>query len=136
MLITRETDYSIRILRALAKRGRLTAAELTEDEQIPLAFAYKILKKLQKGGFLRIFRGPGGGYLLAVSLDKVTLYDLMQVTEDPFYVSPCILPDHLCPWCDAHPDEVCRAHLHLQAIQKTLEDELKAKSLHQVFFGE
>ena len=135
MLITQETDYALRILRALAKRGRLTASELSQHEQIPLPFAYKILKKLQKGGFLQIFRGPGGGYLLSVSLEQVTLHQLMQVTEDVFYVSPCIKSDHQCPWREAHNQEICHAHLYLRSIQEKLEKELHSHTLQQILFG-
>jgi Rrf2 family protein len=134
MLITKETDYALRILRALAKRGRLTATELSEREQIPLQFAYKVLKKLQKGGFLQILRGPGGGYRLSTPLDQVTLYQLIQMAEAPLYVSPCIRPGYQCPWCEAHDEVVCHVHLHLQTFQKKLEEELQAITLQQMLF--
>lgn len=135
MLITKETDYALRILRALSSRGKQTAAELSEQEQIPLQFAYKILKKLQKGGFLQIFRGPGGGYLLSVPLDQVTLYQLILAMEDPYFVSPCVQPDYQCPWCENHDAVICHAHLYLQGVQRKLENELQASTLQQVLFG-
>ncbi len=56
MLITKETDYALRILRALADGRRLTTAQLAQNEQIPQQFAYKILKKLQRGGLVRILK--------------------------------------------------------------------------------
>lgn len=135
MLITKETDYALRILRALSARGRRTATELSEQELIPLQYAYKILKKLQKGGFLQIFRGPGGGYLISAPLDQVTLYQLIQTMEDLFYVSPCVRPGHQCPWCEAHDEVICHTHLYLQGIHQKLEKELQAATLQQVLFG-
>ena len=48
MLISRETDYSIRILRSLGSGEKLTADELCQKELLPKQFAYKILKRLQK----------------------------------------------------------------------------------------
>ena len=54
LFITKETDYALRILRVLADEERATATELAQGEQIPQQFAYKILKKLQKGGMDRI----------------------------------------------------------------------------------
>ena len=135
MLITKETDYALRILRALAVRGLQTATELSEQELIPLPYAYKILKKLQQGGFLQIIRGPGGGYLLSAPLDQVTLYQLIQNMQELFYVSPCVRPDHQCPWFESHHDVICHTHLYLQNMQDRLKSELQAATLQQVLFG-
>lgn len=44
MLITRETDYALRILRSLAQGSCLTVGELAEKETLPLKFTYKIIK--------------------------------------------------------------------------------------------
>ena len=44
MFMNRKSDYALRIIRALADGKRHTANSLATNEQIPLAFAYKILK--------------------------------------------------------------------------------------------
>ncbi|MPN49353.1 HTH-type transcriptional repressor NsrR [bioreactor metagenome] len=136
MLITKETDYALRILRALADGKRMTTAELARVEQVPLQFAYKILKKLQKNGIIRILRGPDGGSVLATELERVTLYRLMQAMEEDSSVSSCTKPGYECQWRKAHGDAVCRAHVHLTSIQKKLDDELDAKNLREILFGE
>ena len=82
MLITKETDYALRILRALSDEGRVTAVQLANEEQIPQQFAYKILKKLQKGGLIQILRGADGGCTLAAQLEQVSLFRLMQIMEE------------------------------------------------------
>lgn len=135
MLITRETDYALRILRALAEGERLTTAELAQGEQIPQQFAYKILKKLQKGGVIRILRGSDGGCVLWASLEDVSLFRLMQIMEEDSSVSSCMKPGYQCPWCKAHGNAVCRAHVHLTSIQKKLDVELDAHSLQEILFG-
>ena len=56
MLITRETDYALRILRALAPGSCLTVGEIAEKESLPHKFTYKIMKKLEKAGIIRIIR--------------------------------------------------------------------------------
>ena len=61
MLITRETDYALRILRALAPGSCLTVGEIAEKESLPHKFTYKIMKKLEKAGIIRIIRGVNGG---------------------------------------------------------------------------
>ncbi|HWP50354.1 MAG TPA: Rrf2 family transcriptional regulator [Clostridia bacterium] len=136
MLITKETDYALRILRALAHGEQRTTAQLSQSEQIPHQFAYKILKKLQKGGMVRILRGADGGCILALGLDQITLYQLIQVMEQDTAVSVCMLPGHLCQWRQAHGNTVCHTHLYLTSVQKKLNQELAMHSLQKVLFGD
>ena len=51
VLITRETDYALRVLRALSEGEQLTAGDISEQQMVPKPFAYKIIKKLSKAGF-------------------------------------------------------------------------------------
>ena len=44
MFITRECDYAVRVLRALAGETRLSVNEICDREAITAPFAYKILK--------------------------------------------------------------------------------------------
>jgi len=136
LFITKETDYALRILRALATGERITATELAQGEQIPQQFAYKILKKLQKGGIIRILRGADGGCVLATGLEQVPLSRLMKIMEEDSSISPCMKPGYQCLWCKAHGDTSCRAHIHLASIQKRLDDELEAHNLQEILFGE
>ena len=53
MVITRETDYALRILRALLDGKLHTAGQIAQDELLPQAFAYKILKKLRRPDWWR-----------------------------------------------------------------------------------
>ena len=55
LLITREADYALRIMRALAGGEQRTAADICQQEQIPDQFVYKIAKKLEKAGFLTTY---------------------------------------------------------------------------------
>ena len=50
MIMTRESDYAVRILRALAGGEKMTVGRICEAEFVPVQFAYKILKKLAKCG--------------------------------------------------------------------------------------
>lgn len=136
MLLTKETDYALRVLRALADGEQLTTAEIAKNEQIPPQFAYKILKKLQKDGLVRIFRGADGGCALAIGLEEITLYRLIKAMEEDSLVSSCMKPGYQCQWCKAHGDAVCHAHIHLTAIQNTLDRELDAYSLQEILFGD
>lgn len=48
LLITREADYALRIMRALAGGEQRTAADICQQEQIPDQFVYKIAKNWKR----------------------------------------------------------------------------------------
>ncbi len=69
MIITKETDYALRILRVLLDGEKHSVAEMSETELIPNQFAYQILRKLSAGNLVRVSRGALGGCELSCDLD-------------------------------------------------------------------
>lgn len=134
MLITRETDYALRILRGLADGEQYTAGALSQREAVPQQFAYKILKKLGKAGLVQITRGAEGGCRLAVDLRKVTLFDLMEVMDADGLVISCMEPGYECTWRE-QKSAVCAVHLKLAQVQRRLNDELRSHTLQALLFG-
>ncbi|MDV9527824.1 Rrf2 family transcriptional regulator, partial [Clostridioides difficile] len=61
MLLTRENDYAIRMLRVMRDGEKHTMKDICQEEEIPEAFAYKIVHKLQKSGMVEVERGASGG---------------------------------------------------------------------------
>ncbi len=131
MLITRETDYAIRILRALTGGKQMTAPDICKKELLPQQFIYKILKKLQRSGLIAITRGKDGGCRLIADLQTVTLYDLMKIMESDKSISACTRPDYQCAWRQKY-GKPCRVHQNLQQIQDKLDEELKSAQLSKI----
>lgn len=130
MLITRETDYAFRILRALLDGELHTVGQVAQDELLPQSFTYKILKKLEKAGLVQIVRGTTGGCRLAADLSRVTLYDLMVSMEEHSALSACMNPNYQCPWRSCHAG--CSVHNKLLEIQDKLDSELRSHSLLEI----
>ena len=66
MYITLEADYAVRILLYLYEQGkRCDAKTISEDTEVTLRFALKILRKLAAVGLVRSFKGFKGGYEVA-----------------------------------------------------------------------
>lgn len=134
MIITKETDYAIRILRGLAHGERMATTELTLEQKIPLQFAYKIIKKLENAGIISILRGKHGGCLLVRDLREINLYELMLAMEENRYISHCMQLEYSCPWRGEH--EFCTVHTQLEKLQVEIYACLRATSLHQLILGE
>lgn len=78
MLITRETDYALRMLRVLLDGEKHSAAEMAETELIPMQFAYQILRKLSAGELVQVSRGAGS------KLRRAQELNIPVLTEDEF----------------------------------------------------
>ena len=134
MLITRECDYAVRVVRALADGRRMSVGEICEKEFITAPFAYKILKKLQKSGLVRGYRGVHGGYVLNCDLDQVTLYDIYTTIDPDLFIIDCLQPGYDCARNGAD-GEICTVHSELCEIQKELCRMLQRKSLKKLING-
>ena len=133
MLITRETDYAIRTVRALSSGEKLTVKQICSEEHIPVQFAYKILKKLGKKQIIEILRGPSGGYSLLADLNKLTILDILLAVENDFFLNDCLR--NQANTCDRHSNATpCYIHRELCRIQDVMMEEFSRHSLAEIFF--
>ena len=128
MLITRECDYAVRVVRALAAGGRMSVGDICDKEFITAHFAYKILKKLQKAEIVKGFRGVHGGYSLNRRAEDLTLYDIYTAIDPEFLIIDCLEPGYECPR-NGEGDHACTIHCELCKIQKELCGMLKSSNL-------
>ncbi|MDR2089574.1 MAG: Rrf2 family transcriptional regulator [Clostridiales Family XIII bacterium] len=130
MLISKECDYAVRIVRELADGGKKTAEDIGRKENIPHQFAYKILKKLEKSGLVQAFRGKAGGYALTKDLDEFSLYDVFSAVEERVLLTACLQKDFVCPMNGG--ESHCRVHREFIRLQELLFAGLKEKKVSEV----
>jgi Rrf2 family protein len=118
MLFTRETDYALRFFRTLQDGKQYPVGEIAEREMIPQQFAYKILRKLSKAGYVDVTRGAKGGCRLAVEPASVSLLELVQTIETKKAFVPCLDPNYSCEYRDSHGG--CRVHENMNSVEDKL----------------
>jgi len=128
MLLTKECDYAIRIIRALADGTKRKVEDIAEEQYVPQKYAYKIIKKLNRVGLVQSVRGRYGGYYLQKSLDSFSLADIVRTIDSKRYISECLQEDSECPFRN-HPDRQCAIHFHLLRIQDNILNEMKALTM-------
>ncbi len=133
MLMTRETDYALRIIRSLVHGELMTVGDICRKELIPQQFAYKILKKLAKAGLVTVTRGVDGGCRLTADLNQTTLYDLMSALENQSHITACTQSGYVCEWQSENGK--CSIHCTLAQIQRRLDEELRSYSLRELILG-
>lgn len=128
MLITRRSDYAMRIFRVLHDGNIHNVREICEKEDIPKAFAYKILRELEMAELVKSERGNRGGYYLNKPLSELTMYDVVSITEGDLAILHCMKED-----CDRNENDMpCKVHKEVDRIQEILVKEMKKKSIAEI----
>ena len=97
-LITKNTDYAITALCALAGQpGRTMAVSaLARELNISHAFLRKLFQILEKHGVLTSRKGRGGGFALAKPTDRIALSDIMETLQGPVKIGDCLVRKKVC----------------------------------------
>ena len=130
MLMTREMDYALRILRALHQEEQMSAAAIAQREHMSKAITLKILKELHTVGLVDSRRGSGGGYLLSSPCEELCLGDLFQALGESPLVNRCQQAGYRC---ENHPTGGCGLCRELSRIQEVLDRELRRTPLSAIF---
>jgi Rrf2 family protein len=120
----------VRIIRALADGNKSTVAAICEDELIPMAYAYKILKKLENAGLIQGLRGRNGGYQILKSVEAMSLYDIVTAVDESLFIFECLSDHKHCPL--HQQDNPCAVHLEFERLQNILVAEMQAKTMCEV----
>jgi len=126
VLIIKEVEYAIMILDELNKQSPMSAAAISEKRKIPSPFIYRVLKKMEKAGFLTVKRGTNGGYNIAADLGTMTLYDVISAFDNTFVIIECMKKHYDCTRATKND---CCMHRAFGAIQYRLQTEFSRKKL-------
>lgn len=105
MQLTLYTDYSLRVLVYLSVDPQRTATitEITDYYKISRNHVVKIVHNLSTLGYIKSFRGKGGGLRLARPPDTINIGEVVRKVEPHFNIvecfdrdnQPCVI-DSLC----------------------------------------
>ena len=103
MRISTKGRYALRMLLDLAEHresGFISLKELAERQEISKKYLEQIIPMLSKGSILRTSRGTQGGYMLARSPEKITVGDILRLTEGSLSPVACADEDPIeCTRC-------------------------------------
>jgi Rrf2 family transcriptional regulator, nitric oxide-sensitive transcriptional repressor len=93
--LTYYTDYSLRVLIFLAiQRSRTsTIQEISDRFDISRNHLVKVVHNLARGGFIKSYRGKGGGIELACDPAQINIGEVVRYTEGPLQPVECFNPE-------------------------------------------
>jgi len=104
MRLTRQTNYAFRILMYCAANPgqRSRVPEIARAYGVSELFLFKILQPLVEGGLIETVRGRNGGISLGKPAEKITLLEVVRLTEDSFAMAECFENEAAeCPLIDS-----------------------------------
>lgn len=108
MIITRATEYAVRAVLYMSRQpmGQIIyKKDICKTQDITPAFLTKIFQPLIKDGIIGSQRGVGGGFFLARTPAKITLFDIINSQEGPVHLNQCLIEDGKCDreiFCPVH----------------------------------
>ena len=119
MKIKNEVRYALQIIYYLTlhrDKEIISSSEISGEEQIPRLFCLRIIKKLEKAGVVKIFRGAKGGYVLTRDPKRLTFRDIIEIIDDDIVLQPCIDSTTIC----STRGNDCAIRIALKEIQDAL----------------
>ena len=122
-MITRTGIHAVRAMVALAQLpagAYAGAARIAREIGAPPNYLSKLLQTLSREGLVRSQKGLGGGFCLARSPRRITLFDVVEPLEHVSRWSGCILGRAACS--DANP---CAIHERWKKVRSAYLDMLQ-----------
>lgn len=91
-----KTQYAIRALVHLARRGGDSASRIAEAQLISPKYLEGILNQLKMAGIVVSDRGRSGGYHLARQAAEIRMIDVVKATEGEVRLVECIDDKNVC----------------------------------------
>jgi len=100
MRLTSYSNYALRSLQLAALRapGLTRVDEVARAHGLSKAHITKLIHELGRAGLIETVRGRGGGFRLARPADRITVGEVVRLTEGSTGLVECFTPDtNTCP---------------------------------------
>jgi Rrf2 family protein len=88
-------QYGVRAMFELAKnyqKGLLTIKEISERQDVSVAYLEQLLNKLRRARLIKSQKGPGGGYVINKKPEEISIGMILNALEGPVTITHCLGP--------------------------------------------
>lgn len=104
MQFTKAEAYGLHGVIFLAEQpeGKITPlSEVAEAQDVPEKFLAKIFQGLTKAGIVKSHRGVKGGFALLKPPDVLTVMEVLEAIQGPYYIAKCLAGEEECEKTDS-----------------------------------
>ena len=129
MQLTTKGRYAVTAMLDLASNEStrpVTLDMISQRQNISLSYLEQLFAKLRKASLVKSVRGPGGGYLLNVNADEVTLTQIIEAVDENIDLRRC----HGSKDCNR--GKQCLSHHLWSEVSDQIRGFLSTRNLQQV----
>ncbi len=107
MRLTTKGRYAVTAMIDLSinqEKGPVTLKSISDNQRISLAYLEQLFAKMRRAELVCGTPGPGGGYLLAKDVDRISIADIVVAVDEPLNVTECAGRQ------DCHQGKRCLTH--------------------------
>ena len=132
MRISKKSEYALRSLLVFARHPRsYQIQELSRMENIPIKFLEQILLTLRHAGYLDSKRGVGGGYVMRVPANQITVGKVIQAMDGPLAPVPCAAVN-ASEQCTCPDPRTCSLRIFMTQIREQLSALLEERTIEDL----
>lgn len=135
MLLTTKSRYAVMAVIELASeksRQPLSLLAISESQNISLSYLEQIFARLKKAGIVDSAKGPGGGYFLKKSCEKIAISDIIDAAGETIKMTGCSNGKKSCLGTSSR----CKTHHLWHGLEEKIYDYLSSVSLAEITQGE
>ncbi len=92
MRLTTKGRYAVTAMLDLAvnaRTGPISLADVSRRQEISLSYLEQLFARLRRAGLVESVRGPGGGYLLALHADAISVARVIDAVDESVDATRC-----------------------------------------------
>ncbi|MBW8888529.1 MAG: Rrf2 family transcriptional regulator [Fibrobacteres bacterium] len=125
--LTQTAEYALRAMSSLALRsdqGPMRANELAESTAVPLAYLWKIMRRMVDAGLVVSAKGHGGGFRLARPAEAISYMDILGVVGYDAKAGSCVFG-----WGQCRSEKPCPMHPTWNKLNESFVDWARTTTL-------
>lgn len=126
-------QYGVRAMYEIARgsgHGPVTIREISEKQDVSVAYLEQILNTLRKAELIRSVKGPGGGYVLSERPADISIGRILRELEGPVAITSCLDPREGCMRVDG-----CVTHMLWKSLGENIAAFLDGMTLGDLLKG-
>ena len=129
MRLTTKGRYAVTAMLDLAFHSDakpVTLTDIAARQTISLSYLEQLFSRLRRANMVKGIRGPGGGYTLADTADKINIADIIAAVDEPIDATKC------GGEANCQKEQACLTHDLWMGLSDQIRDYLKGITLAQL----
>ena len=129
MRLTTKGRYAVTAMLDLAFHSDtkpVTLTDIAARQTISLSYLEQLFSRLRRANMVKGIRGPGGGYTLADTADKINIADIIEAVDEPLGATKC------GGEANCQKEQACLTHVLWMGLSEQIRDYLKGITLAQL----